>query len=194
VKTCLLSKGIERFVDVSGLAGHQENKLRIVTAQAVINTHKGPVIAIFRQMALLGKGKSILLCVQMEHFGANVNDKSLHLPGVQQRILVDGFQIPLNFHNGLPCLQFWPPTKEQHETLPNLIITSDIDWHPSSFYSTIANMDTSYNVHKDEVPDSQFNFHRISCHHTLGTTSDTLSVTPLMLIVVSRMFKSSLVP
>jgi hypothetical protein len=50
----LVFEGSERFVDVSGLAVHRENKLRIVKAQAVINTHKGPVIAIFHQMALLG--------------------------------------------------------------------------------------------------------------------------------------------
>jgi hypothetical protein len=56
----LVVEGSERFVDVSGLAGHGENKLRIVTAQAVTNTQKGPVIAIFHQMALLGTGKSIL--------------------------------------------------------------------------------------------------------------------------------------
>ena len=83
----------ERFVDVSGLAGHRENKLRIVTAQTVINTHKGPVVAVFHQMALLGKGKSILSCIQMEHFGADINDKSLRLPNGKQRILMDVYQI-----------------------------------------------------------------------------------------------------
>ena len=58
-------EGSERFVDVSGLGGHRENQLRIVTAQALIETHKGNVIAVFHQIALLGKGKSILFCPQM---------------------------------------------------------------------------------------------------------------------------------
>jgi hypothetical protein len=31
----------ENFVDVSGLGGHCENQLQIVTAQALIETHKG---------------------------------------------------------------------------------------------------------------------------------------------------------
>jgi hypothetical protein len=71
----------ERFVDVSGLAGHKEHQLRIVTAHALIHTHKGDAIATYHQMALLGKGKSILSCVQMEHYGADINEKSLRLPG-----------------------------------------------------------------------------------------------------------------
>jgi hypothetical protein len=67
----------ERYVDVSGLGGHRGNQLRIVTAQALIKTHKGDVIAVFHQIALLGSGKSILSCLQMEHYGAEINDKSL---------------------------------------------------------------------------------------------------------------------
>jgi hypothetical protein len=37
----LVLKGSERFVDVIGLAGHKANRSRIVTAQALITTHKG---------------------------------------------------------------------------------------------------------------------------------------------------------
>ena len=77
----LVLEGSERFVDVSGLAGHRENQLRIVTAQATISTHKGNAIAIFHQMTLLSKGKSILSCIQMEHYGADINDKSRRRPG-----------------------------------------------------------------------------------------------------------------
>jgi hypothetical protein len=62
-------------VDVSGLAGHKVSQLRIVIAQAVITTHKGEAIATFHQMALLGKGKSILSCLHMEAFGADINDR-----------------------------------------------------------------------------------------------------------------------
>jgi hypothetical protein len=67
-------EGIERFVDVFGLAGHKVSQLLIVTAQALVSNHKGDAIATFHQMALLGKGKSILSCLQMEAFGANIND------------------------------------------------------------------------------------------------------------------------
>jgi hypothetical protein len=69
----IVLEGSERFVDIVGLAGHN---VGIVTAQALVTTHKGDVIATFHQMALLGKGKSILSCLQMETHGADINDRS----------------------------------------------------------------------------------------------------------------------
>jgi hypothetical protein len=48
-------EGSERFVDVVGLAGHKVRQRCIVTAQALVTTHKGAIIATFHQMALLGK-------------------------------------------------------------------------------------------------------------------------------------------
>jgi threonine dehydrogenase-like Zn-dependent dehydrogenase len=56
-------EGSERFVDAVVLAGHKVSQLQIVTAQTLITTHKGDAIATFLQMALLGKGKSILSCL-----------------------------------------------------------------------------------------------------------------------------------
>jgi hypothetical protein len=37
----LVLDGSERFVDVVSLAGHTVSQLRIVTAQALVSTHKG---------------------------------------------------------------------------------------------------------------------------------------------------------
>jgi hypothetical protein len=93
----LVLEGSERFVDVSGLAGHKISQLRIVTAEALITTQKCEAIETFHQMALLRKGKSILSYLQMEAFGADINDRSRMLPGVKQRILVDGYQLPVDF-------------------------------------------------------------------------------------------------
>jgi hypothetical protein len=64
----------ERFVDVNCLADHKVNQLRIVTSQALVTTHKGNAVSIFHQMALLGKGKSILSCLQMESYGTKSNN------------------------------------------------------------------------------------------------------------------------
>jgi hypothetical protein len=55
----LVVEGSESFVDVSGLAVHAVNQLRIVTAQALKTTLKGDAIATIHQMVLLGKGKSM---------------------------------------------------------------------------------------------------------------------------------------
>jgi hypothetical protein len=101
----LVLEGSERFVDVFGLAGHKVNQLRIVSDPCQISTDKGDVIATFHQMALLGKGKSILSCLQMEADGADINDCTSTLHGGKQRILMDGYLIPLDFNNGLAYLR-----------------------------------------------------------------------------------------
>jgi hypothetical protein len=41
----LVVEGRERIVDASGLAGYEEHPLRIVTAHALVHTHKGDAIA-----------------------------------------------------------------------------------------------------------------------------------------------------
>jgi hypothetical protein len=120
-------EGSERYVDVSGLGGHREKQLLIAMAQALIKTHKGDVIAVSHQIALLGKGKSILSCLQMEHYGSEINDKSLRLPGGKQRIVMDGYQIQLTFRNGLEYLKCCPPTDAEVDSLPHLIMTAEVD-------------------------------------------------------------------
>jgi hypothetical protein len=77
-----------------------------VTVQALLQTHKGNVVDVFHQTTLLEKGKSLLSCLQMKHFGAEINNQSLGLPGDKQCIQMDQYQIPLAFKNGLPYLKF----------------------------------------------------------------------------------------
>ena len=165
----LVLEGSERFVDVSGLAGHRENQLRVVTSQALITTHRGNAIAIFHQMALLGKGKSILSCIKMEHYGAEINDKSRRLPGRKQRVLIYGYQLPLDIHNGLPYLRCRVPTTAEVNTLPHIIMTSDIDWDPSVYDNIIDDMDVFFDTNEDEVYDSAFDAQGNYRHRTIST-------------------------
>ena len=162
-------EGTERFVDISGLGGHRENQLRIVTAQALIETHKGDVIAVFHQIALLGKGKSILSCLQMEHYGAEINDKSLRLPGGKQRIVMDGYQIPLAFRNGLAYLKCRPPTDDEVDSLPHLIMTADVDWDPTTYDNVISDLHKFYDPDIDEVYHGNFDDKGNYLHRTVAT-------------------------
>jgi hypothetical protein len=114
----LVLEGSDRFVDVFGLAGHKVSQLRIVTSQAVVTTHRGAVIATFHQMALLGKGKSILSCLQMKAYGVDINDCPISLPGGKQRNLIDGYQIPLHFKNGPAYLHAANPPMMKLVRLP----------------------------------------------------------------------------
>ena len=165
----MVVEGSERFVDVSGLAGHQESQLRIVTGMALLHTHKGDAIGVFHQSALLGKGKSILSCVQMEHYGANIDDKSRQLGG-RQRILMDGYQIPLDFHNGLPYLKCRKPTQAEVDDLPHIIMTADVDWDPTVYDNVIDDLNDFYDAQaEDHRNDNPFNDVGEYRHRTVAT-------------------------
>jgi hypothetical protein len=118
----LILERSERFLDVSGLGGHQIKQLRLVTAQALINSHKVPDIATFHQMANLGSGKIILSCIQMEHYGPLINDRLLQLPGGKQCITIEDYQIPLDINNGLPYLHCRKLTANEIATLPGSLV------------------------------------------------------------------------
>jgi hypothetical protein len=76
----------------------------------------------------------------MEHYGAENNEMSLQLPGIFQRILMDSYQIPLAFHNVLPYLKCRPPANEEVTSLPHVIMTSDIDWDPTTYDNDITDI------------------------------------------------------
>jgi hypothetical protein len=79
-----------------------------------------------------GKGKTIHSCGQLEWYKNDVNDKSIKVPGGLQRIQInDGYAIPINVKDGLPYVQVRPYTDEEWDTLPHVILTSDVDWDPT---------------------------------------------------------------
>jgi hypothetical protein len=84
------------------------------------------------QYVYLGKGKTIHSSVQVEHFGNNVNDKSVKVKGGKQCITtLDGFAIPLQIRGGLAYLDMHPPDDKELETLPHVVLTSDAEWNPT---------------------------------------------------------------
>jgi hypothetical protein len=95
----------------------------------------------------------------MEHYGAEINDKSLRLPVALQGILMDVYQILLAFHNGIPYLKCFPPTNEEVTSLPHVIMTSDIDWGPTTYYNDITDIITFYNAIIDTIHCSKFDDH-----------------------------------
>ena len=58
-KTC-------RKINIVGIDDHELTGLNVVTAAALLDTQKGPIIGIFHEYAHLGKGMSIHAAGQME--------------------------------------------------------------------------------------------------------------------------------
>jgi hypothetical protein len=73
-------------VDIRGIDNHRCTNIEISTGGGVIQTHKGPVISIFHQYALLNKGSSIHSPCRFEWYRNDVNEKSVLVPGGLQPI------------------------------------------------------------------------------------------------------------
>ena len=63
---CVIAK-TEKIVDIQGMDNHRINEIPIVTAGGVINTQKGPVIAIMHQHAYTGKESLSILVHSLKH-------------------------------------------------------------------------------------------------------------------------------
>jgi hypothetical protein len=120
-----------RTVNIQGIDNHQLTDIDIGTVGGVVQTQKGPVIAIMHQYAILGKGASILAPCQIEHFKNQVDDKSVLVGGKQCITTLDGYAIPLAIKDGLPRLQIRPYTDKEFDTLPHVFLTSESNWDPS---------------------------------------------------------------
>ena len=107
-----------RAVNVQGISEHRVTDLKIVTAGGVVQTQRGPVIAIFNQYAHISMGKTIHSSVQLEEFGLEVNEKSVHVPGGLQHIKTpDGYVLPIQIKDGLPYVALRPYTDDEWEML-----------------------------------------------------------------------------
>ena len=97
----------------------------MVTAAALLDTQKGPIIGIFHEYAHLGKGKSIHAAGQMEWFNCKVDDRS-------KVVTSDGYVIPLSIESGLVYMQsIRIPTDNDLKQYPHLFFTSSDTWDDS---------------------------------------------------------------
>jgi hypothetical protein len=127
------------YVNTRGLGGHEIKEIPLGTAAGDVTTQHGPVIAIMHQVAYLGKGKSIISPVQLEHFKINVFDKSIKAGGKQCMKTPDGYIHPLDMINGLAYTPMRPVKDDKWDELPQVIWTSDEEWNPSIFDHILSN-------------------------------------------------------
>ena len=135
---CVLNKHHTRSVDVQGIDNHQINDIPIVTAAGVVTTQRGELILIMNQYAHVPSGKTIHSSAQLESHGVTVDDKAIKNGGTQRIITHGGYVIPLSVRSGLAYMDIRPPTDAElygtntQKGLPHIILTSDLDWNPSS--------------------------------------------------------------
>ena len=121
----------QRSIDIQGIDNHQLKDVPIVTAGGVIKTQFGDMIAIFHQYGYTGKGSTIHSSAQLEFFKNEVSDRAVKNGGTQRIVTLDGYIIPISIKNGLPRIHLRPYTDDEWETLPHVVMTSDVNWDPS---------------------------------------------------------------
>ena len=157
----LILRKYPRTINVTGIDNHQMSGLPIVDAVAKVMSHRGPVIAEFRQYAYYGRMRTIHSVCQISYGGHQVNDQSLKIGG-KQRILTDcGLMMPLDIVNGMAYLKMTPPSKQELEDLPRVVMTNSNTWDPKVVDSIISDREDWYSIVKDDgeeelVPDSIF--------------------------------------
>ena len=90
-----------RKINIVGIDDHELTGLNVVTATALLDTQKGPIIGVFHEYAHLRKGRSIHAAGQMEWFNCQVDDRSKLVGGAQRIKTSEGYVIPLSIESGL---------------------------------------------------------------------------------------------
>ena len=90
-----------RKINIVHIDDHELTGLNVVTAAALLDTQKRPIIGVFHEYAHLGKGRSIHAARQMGWFNCKVDDRS-KVVGCAQRIETsDGYVMPLSIESRL---------------------------------------------------------------------------------------------
>ena len=124
-------------VDIQGIDNHQLTNIPIVTAAGVVSTQCGPIVLIMHQYAHMKNGRTIHSSAQLESHGVIVDDRTLANDGHQRIVTQGGYVIPLSVRSSLVYMDIRPPTdaelsSEDDGGLPQVILTSDLDWVASS--------------------------------------------------------------
>ena len=137
-------------VNVTGIADNTIEDIPIGTVAGLITTTRGPIIGIFHQYAIVGKGKTIHSSNQLKSFGVQIDDTPRKLKGSQCIKHPDGYVIPLSIRNGLPYMDMKCPSDEEMDEYPHVIFTSDTQWDPDD-------LNDEYSLHEvEEVEDDNF--------------------------------------
>ena len=128
-----------RTIDVTGIDNHELNALPLVDAYSKVMSSTGPIILILREYANHGVGRTIHSAVQIEAQGHTVDDRSMKANGKQHILTTCGRIIPLDILNGLPILPMTIPTKDEFQSLPHVIFTTQGPWDPNILDNRITN-------------------------------------------------------
>ena len=122
----------DRKINIVGIDDHELTGLGVVTAAALFDTQKGPVIGIFNEYVHHGKGRSIHAAGQMEWLNFKIDERSKVVGGAQRIETCDGYIFPLSIESGLVYMHsIWAPTDDDLQQYPHVFCISPDIWDAS---------------------------------------------------------------
>ena len=162
-----------RKINIVGIDDHELTGLNVVTAAALLDTQKGPIIGVFHEYAHLGKGRSIHAAGQMEWFNCQVDDRSKIVGGAQRIETSEGYVIPLSIESGLVYMHsIRIPTDQDLQNYPHVFFTSPDIWDASVLDHEITpSLLEDINQHSDDslLQDSIFDEYGDLHHRAIQT-------------------------
>ena len=121
-----------RKCTVTGIDNHEIPGLDLVQCAALVQTYHGMVNLIMNEYAYYDRGHSIHASGEIEWYAKIVDDKSVHVGGLQRIATIDGYSMPLICKGGLMYLELQCiPTDKDLQTYPSVHLTSPHEWDPS---------------------------------------------------------------
>ena len=162
-----------RKINIVGIDDHELTGLNVVTAAALLDTQKGPIIGVFHEYAHHGKGRSIHAAGQMEWFNYQVDDRSKIVGGAQRIATSEGYVIPLSIESGLVYMHsIRIPTDQDLQNYPHVFFTSPDIWDASVLDHEITpSLLEDINQHSDDslLQDSIFDEYGDLHHRAIHT-------------------------
>jgi hypothetical protein len=90
-------------------------------------------------------GRTIHSSNQLEHHKLDVDERPMKVSGSQCITTPDGYAFPVDIVDGLAYLKCRTYTDAEFESLPHVIMTSDVIWEPSILDCTILPDDKWHN-------------------------------------------------
>jgi hypothetical protein len=179
-----------RFASITGINDHTLPDLDIVTAAGLVESQNGPIIVILHQYAHHGKGKTIHSSAQLGYYKNIVEDRSRVLGGKQRIVTLDNYVIPLHIRQGLAYMDMRPPLDTEFDTLPHVVLTSDVDWDPSIIDNEI-DLVTDWHDAVQDLPgdlyvEPRFNSTGEYRHRHVANYDTNWSIHPRLLAIYSR--------
>ena len=174
-----------RKINIVGIDDHELTGLNLVTAAALLDTQKGPIIGVFHEYDHLGKGRSIHAAGQMEWFNCQVDDRSKIVGGEQRIETSEEYVIPLSIESGLVYMHsIRIPTDQDLQNYPHVFFTSPDIWDASVLDHGITpsllediNQDSDDSLLQDSIFDEYGDLHHRAIQ-TLNIFCDLPSLLP----------------